>query len=154
MRSHTFKTKRNGRIVRLLGILAFGTLAFTPATVLAEEDLIGSEEYMISCLACHGVGGKGNGPMAEYLTVTPTDLTMITRENDGVFPLLEVFMVVDGRSVIGAHGVRQTEGWEMPVWGTRYGEDIGNKYGPYGGEQAVRARILELVYYIQSIQEQ
>ncbi|MDV7142292.1 cytochrome c [Tropicimonas sp. TH_r6] len=138
----------------VLGILAIGAICLAPQVGLAEEELIGSDEYMISCLACHGVGGKGNGPMAEYLTVDPTDLTMITRENDNVFPLLEVFMVIDGRSVIGAHGVRQTEGWEMPVWGTRYSDDIGNKYGPYGGEQAVRARILELVYYIQSIQEQ
>jgi hypothetical protein len=30
--------------------------------------------------------------------------------------------------------------------------DVGEKYGPMGGEKAVRGRILELVYYIQMIQ--
>ena len=32
------------------------------------------------------------------------DLTTIAAENDGVFPLLDVFQIVDGRSVVGAHG--------------------------------------------------
>ena len=153
MRTGNTNTSGKNRAIRTLGILAFGAIALTPASALAEEELIGSEEYMISCLACHGVGGKGDGPMAEYLTVKPSDLTLITREHDNVFPLREVFMVIDGRSVVGAHGVRQTERWEMPVWGARYKADIGDKYGPYGGEQAVRARVLELVFYIQSIQK-
>ena len=59
-----------------------------------------------------------------------------------------VFQVIDGRALVSGHGAR-----DMPVWGNRYQEDIGNTYGPYGGEQAVRARVLELVYYIQSIQK-
>ncbi|NNE80419.1 MAG: hypothetical protein HKN18_09125 [Silicimonas sp.] len=92
--------------------------------------------------------------MAEFLSVEPTDLTVISKNNEGVFPLLEVFQIVDGRTVVGAHGVRNTEGWEMPVWGARYREQIGSKYGDYGSESAVRARVLELVYYIQSIQQQ
>lgn len=137
----------------VLGVIALGAMLLAPASSFAEEELIGSDEYMISCLACHGVGGKGDGVMAEYLSVTPSDLTAIARENDGIFPLLEVFMVIDGRSVVGAHGVRQTERWEMPVWGSRYQAHVDDKYGPYGGEQAVRARLLELVFYIQSIQQ-
>lgn len=120
---------------------------------LAEEDLIGADEYEYSCLACHGVGGRGNGPMAEFLSVAPSDLTLLTQENDGVFPLLEIFHVIDGRTVVGPHGGRETEGWEMPVWGARYRAEQDGKYGPYGGEQAVRARVLELVFYIQSIQQ-
>ena len=124
-----------------------------PSTANAEEELIGSAEYEYSCLSCHGVGGRGDGPMAEYLTVKPSDLTAISKNNDGVFPLLDVFMVIDGRTTVGPHGVRQTEGWEMPVWGARYQKEIGDTYGPYGAEQVIRARILELVFYIQSIQQ-
>lgn len=127
--------------------------SFASTSVSAEEDLIGADEYEASCLSCHGVGGRGDGPMAEYLSVTPSDLTAISKNNDGVFPLLEIFQIIDGRTVVGAHGVRQTDRWEMPVWGSRYKADAGTKYGPYGGETAVRARILELVFYIQSIQQ-
>jgi len=129
-------------------------LSVCSTAALAEEEIIGADEYQASCLACHGVGGHGDGPMAEFLTVQPTDLTAISKNNEGIFPLLEVFQVIDGRTMVGAHGIRQTEGWEMPVWGSRYAADAESKYGPYGGEAAVRARILELVFYIQSIQQQ
>ncbi len=137
----------------MCGVACVAALTMAPLGAAAEEDLIGADEYEASCLACHGVGGRGNGPMAEFLSVAPTDLTTISRNNDGVFPLLEVFQVIDGRTVVGAHGVRDTEGWEMPVWGARYKEQTGSKYGEYGSESAVRARVLELVFYIQSIQQ-
>ena len=48
---------------------------------------------------------------------------------------------------MSGHGVR-----DMPIWGGRYQEEAGEMYGPYGGEVVVRGRILELVYYLQSIQ--
>ncbi|NDR56971.1 c-type cytochrome [Aliiruegeria sabulilitoris] len=165
MRLDQFTKTTKGGIALLFGIAAAATFCLVPTPAAAEEELIGSDEYMNSCLACHGVGGTGNGPMAEYLTVEPSDLTKIAAENDGIFPLLDVFQIIDGRSIVGAHGVREagtivgsaeirdSEAWEMPVWGDRYVKDVGEKYGPYGSEQAVRARILELVFYIQSIQQ-
>ncbi len=150
---------RSGMLVggtkSVMQVLACCTALVICATdVFAEEALIGADEYAASCLSCHGVGGRGDGPMAEFLTVKPSDLTQISANNDGVFPLLEIFQVVDGRTTLGAHGVRHTEGWEMPVWGARYREEAGDKFGPYGSEAAVRARILELVFYIQAIQQQ
>ena len=133
------------------------TLLVTGAAV-AEEDTIGSEEYRISCLSCHGVGGKGDGPIAKYLTVKPTDLTQLAKNNGGqypnlkagAYPFLRVYQVIDGRAEVGAHGERA-----MPVWGNRYLADQPSGYSSYGGEyeKIVRGRILELVYYIQSIQE-
>lgn len=133
------------------------TFAVTGAAV-AEEDTIGSEEYRISCLSCHGVGGRGDGPIAKYLTVKPTDLTQLAKNNGGqypnlkagAYPFLRVYQVIDGRAEVGAHGERA-----MPVWGNRYLADQPSGYSSYGGEyeKIVRGRILELVYYIQSIQE-
>lgn len=69
-------------------------------------------------------------------------------ENRGEFPFLRVFQVIDGRTQVSAHGDRK-----IPVWGDRYEFELGGKYGPYGEEPIVRARVLALVYYIQSIQE-
>jgi hypothetical protein len=106
-------------------------------------------EYQVSCQVCHGVAGAGDGPMASELKTKPSDLTTLSRKNGGEFPFLKVFQVIDGRQSIPAHGARP-----MPVWGMRYQEEVGEKYGPYGGEAAVRARVLELVYYLQSIQKQ
>ena len=134
-------------------LLALGTGAN------AEDELIGADEYRVSCLACHGVGGKGDGPMAKYLTVQPSDLTQIAKNNDGDFPLSGIYQVIDGRTEVRAHGVRKTEGWEMPVWGSRYSAEMDDMLNPIDppeqakAERLVRGRVLDLVYYLQAIQE-
>ena len=86
--------------------------------------------------------------MAQFLTIKPTDLTQLTRENDGRFPFLEVFEMIDGRREIAVHGPRS-----MPIWGDRYNAEAAMKYGPYNTETLVRGRILELVQYLVAIQE-
>jgi len=135
-------------IIRSIGLLLFVVLLMGLSDVVAEEDLIGADEYRISCLSCHGVGGKGNGPMAEILKVQPSDLTVIAKSNEGVFPLDKVFRTIDGRYGVTGHGDR-----DMPIWGARYLEGA-PRYGTFGGEDVVQLRILELVYYIQLIQEE
>jgi len=139
-----------------LALLLSGSLLNVAA--FAEEEIIGSNEYRISCLSCHGVGGKGDGPIAKFLTVKPTDLTQLANNNGGQYPklkageypFLRVYQIIDGRTEVGAHGERA-----MPVWGARYLADQPSGHTSYGGayEAVVRGRILELVYYIQSIQE-
>ena len=85
--------------------------------------------------------------MVKFLTIKPADLTVLTRNNQGGFPFLKVFQTIDGRQVVSGHGDRP-----MPIWGDRYIAQSKLKYGPYGGETAARARILELVYYVQQMQ--
>jgi mono/diheme cytochrome c family protein len=143
----------------LIGLVTALSLLFATSAG-AEEDTIGSDEYRISCLSCHGVGGRGDGPLAKFLTVKPTDLTMLAKNNGGQYPdlkagsypFLRVFHVIDGRTEVAAHGDRA-----MPVWGNRYllSQTSMPTAGPYAGayEKVVRGQILELVYYIQSIQQ-
>lgn len=107
----------------------------------------GYNEYMAACAACHGETADGNGPIAEMFQSGVPNLTQIAARNDGVFPTLEVFQIVDGRTGVRAHGA------PMPVFGGRYRTEIGTELGPFGAEAAVRARVLELVYYLQSIQQ-
>ena len=121
---------------------------FSSGSVVAEEDLIGSAEFLISCASCHGVEAKGDGNLAEHLKIAPADLTLLAKKNDGVYPFTTVFHIIDGRTLTSGHGDRS-----MPVWGDRYSMEIGDKYGPFGREVAVRARVLELVYYIQTMQD-
>ncbi|MCP4994290.1 MAG: cytochrome c [Gammaproteobacteria bacterium] len=142
----------------LFTMMLFVVMSFWSGVVFAEEELIGSDEFRISCVSCHGVGGRGDGGMAKFLTVKPTDLTMLSMNNGGQYPGIKagsypfrrVFDIVDGRTVVSGHGDRA-----MPVWGSRYLSEASGKFGPYGGayEKVVRARVLELVYYIQSIQQ-
>ena len=97
----------------LLPLLAAGVIG-TSTTAVAEEELIGSDEFRTSCASCHGVGGRGDGHLAQYLTVKPTDLTALTKNNDGKYPFLRVFQIIDGRTQVAGHGERA-----MPVCGAR-----------------------------------
>lgn len=134
-------------ITKILGLMLFIVLFLGITDAVSEEEIIGSNEYRISCLSCHGVGGRGNGPMAELLKVEPSDLTVIAKNNEGIFPLDKVHRMIDGRHGVTGHGDR-----DMPIWGARYLREDTERYGPFGGEDVVRLRILELVYYLQSIQ--
>jgi mono/diheme cytochrome c family protein len=126
-------------------------LAATPA--LAADDLAaGRAEFQNSCLACHGESGKGDGPLSKFLTVKVADLTQLSKNNNGQYPFLKVFQTIDGRAVVKTHG----DG-PMPIWGDRYTVQSGaagaEPYKSYTSEAFVRARVLELTYYIQSLQQ-
>ena len=115
--------------------------------------VFGKDEFINSCASCHGVTGKGNGPLAKSLTHAPADLTVIQKKNGGVFPLAFVYDVIDGRIQVMVHGSR-----EMPVWGERYKRELKART-PRGevsddlAELMVRARILMLTEYLYSLQE-
>jgi mono/diheme cytochrome c family protein len=109
--------------------------------------VVGEEAYRVSCAVCHGSTGQGDGEFADVLTVKPTNLTTLSAQNDGVFPYLEVFQAVDGRTTIRAHGTAV-----MPIWGDYFKRQIGDVAGPFGSELLARARITALVDYIETLQ--
>ena len=133
-------------------VLVFSTLlaSFASAPLLAEQPQIGEAEFKSHCAGCHGLDGKGNGPFVEFLTTQPRSLTILAKENQGVFPFQRVYRVIDGTQLIGAHGTK-----EMPIWGDRYATDIIRQYGEFDTDhpQTVRCRILELVFFLATMQE-
>lgn len=151
-------TISTARLLTMAGVAVALTLFLASSAAYAEDETIGSDEYRISCMSCHGVGGRGDGVLAKFLTVKPTDLTSLAKNNGGQYPklkagqypFLQVYQVIDGRAAVGVHGERA-----MPVWGNRYLAEQPGGTSSYGGdyEKMVRGRILELVYYIQSIQQ-
>jgi hypothetical protein len=110
-----------------------------------EPDRIaqGRLSYRIHCASCHGESGRGQGPMAEYLKVPPTDLTRLALSHQGRFPRAEVYDAIDGRREVRGHGPAS-----MPVWGATF-QDRGRDTPQ---ERAVREKILDLVAYVESIQ--
>jgi len=118
--------------------------------LLAEQPRIGEMEFKSHCAGCHGLDGKGNGPFVEFLTAKPRSITTLAKENQGVFPFQRVYRVIDGTQQIGAHGTK-----EMPIWGDRYAAEIIRQYGEFDTEhpQTVRCRILELVFFLATMQE-
>src|SRR5262245_38222708 len=100
--------------------------------------------YHERCTSCHGVSGKGDGPVAPALKVAPPDLTTITRRAGGTFPAARVFQVIAYGGGISAHGSQA-----MPVWGKIFSVEAGR--GERGALHSRRA-VLQLKRYLESMQ--
>lgn len=124
-------------------------LALCSGAVLAQQKVdFGKREFEANCASCHGMTGKGNGSVAELLRKSPPDLTLLAKNNQGVFPMARLYDVIDGANV-PAHGSR-----DMPVWGRDYRIKDAEHYMdvPYDAEAMVRARILALLEYLNRLQ--
>ena len=124
-------------------------LALCSSAVLAQQKVdFGKREFEANCASCHGVTGKGNGVVVPYLSKSPPDLTLLAKNNQGVFPMARLYDVIEGANV-PAHGSR-----DMPVWGRDYRIKDAEHYidVPYDAEAMVRARILALLEYLNRLQ--
>jgi mono/diheme cytochrome c family protein len=75
--------------------------------------------YLTYCQSCHGIGGRGDGPVAGSLRVTPADLTTLWEAYGTPLDRERVAAYIDGRRLFEAHGPR-----EMPIWGDEFFEDV------------------------------
>ncbi len=112
-----------------------------------SEVIAGGEiEYHNACAVCHGVDARGNGIMARYLTVKPTNLRQLRLTPGGSFPFWEVYRKIDGQSEVPGHGTR-----DMPIWGDRFRAQAGGD--AKSAQSQAAGRMLSLVFYLQYIQE-
>jgi mono/diheme cytochrome c family protein len=106
--------------------------------------LSGKELYQRFCASCHGIEGRGDGPVAGYLKVEVPDLALIARRARGVYPHDRVVRIIDGRHIIAAHGSRT-----MPVWG----EELSRAHvGDPDAERATQTVIERLAAYVTRLQ--
>jgi len=119
------------------------------ATGVAETEGPGQQAFNQYCASCHGTDAKGKGPVADTLKKEPADLTQISKKNGGEFDSGDVARMIDGQADVAGHGPR-----EMPVWGVEFAESVskGNQ-GSTQGARYANASIVQLVRYIESIQE-
>jgi mono/diheme cytochrome c family protein len=128
-------------------------LALTSTLSVAQpRPDLGRFEFVNSCAACHGIGAKGDGPMARQLTRAPSDLTALAKRNGGVFPSGRVFDTIDGRASLEIlyHGTR-----DMPVWGNAFiaRANMPGDAAMIDPEWYARARVTALADYLWRIQE-
>ena len=110
------------------------------ACASAQDNDVGKTEYLSSCGACHGIDAKGNGPVSKELKTHPTDLTVLAKNNNCVFPYNTVYEMIDGRNLsIASHGTR-----EMPIWGYQFTPPQAFRF---------KDRILAVIDYLNCIQE-
>jgi mono/diheme cytochrome c family protein len=133
-------------ITKILARVALVALLWAPgnAAFAQQEEVIenGQRLFDQKCAICHGSEGKGDGALGLQLKDRPADLSQLRKLNAGNFPFWQVYGKIDGREDIGAHGPG-----EMPIWGTD------DRYEGTGGRLA-SGQILEIVFFLQSIQEE
>ncbi len=103
--------------------------------------LEGVDLFRFYCASCHGVDGKGAGPVAPALNTKVPDLTMISKMNGGLFPAKRIERIIAGDDLVIAHGSR-----EMPIWGPIFHQvERDRDYG--------NVRLHNVTKYIESIQQ-
>jgi mono/diheme cytochrome c family protein len=146
------RIKSGSKILPLLFLALLGPLCAraaaqtSPDSGKAYEKLIysvkGPDLFRAHCAACHGAGGKGNGPAAAALKTKPADLTVLSKNYSGKFPVERVRKFISGDDPsLSSHGSR-----EMPVWGPIFhqienDQDLGN------------VRLQNLIKYLETIQQ-
>jgi mono/diheme cytochrome c family protein len=131
-----------------LSLLLAATATSTGAANNNETIAAGERDYETYCASCHGLEAKGDGPVAEFLALTPADLTQLAKRNGGPFPAAQVAEIIDGRRIVKIHGPR-----DMPVWGDWFKIEAGTETKDSTRESMVQSRIRALVAYLESVQE-
>jgi cbb3-type cytochrome c oxidase subunit III len=135
---------RDLSLVSLLSLASVVLLAFCQCA-RGPTSPGGEALYRRYCASCHGVQGRGDGPLADALKRRPTDLTQLAKQSGGKLDEPKLLSFIDGRRSVKEHGPR-----EMPVWGAVFDEELKNQlYREYTGLLQSRS----LVDYIGRIQE-
>ncbi len=121
-----------------------GMVSLASRSTLAGDDKgyvkNGGKLFNQYCISCHGIDGKGDGPVSLSLKVPPADLTTIQKKGEK-FPFDRISTAIDGEHTdrsITAHGTSK-----MPVWGTVFRRTSGLQKENY---------VYSLTKYIESIQ--
>jgi mono/diheme cytochrome c family protein len=123
-------------VLVLAGVVASFAAERTPATA---DDPNGRDLFIGHCAICHGLDGRGQGPLAEAMKIVPADLTQIAAKHDGTFADAKVSDVIRNGGAVLGHGSRA-----MLPWGLYFSE----RRNPAVG----KARIKALVAYLKSLQ--
>ncbi len=135
-------------------LLLSACAAFFAATAFAQPSKVtipvsktpannGQDMYVSYCAPCHGVDGRGGGPTAAALIHKPTDLTLLSKNNNGVYPATHVVSILRFGVENAAHGSKL-----MPVWGPI----LGRINHSQGSQNERTLRVANLVNYIQTLQ--
>lgn len=104
----------------------------------------GEKLFQRFCAACHGIAGKGDGPVASSLSVQVPNLRELSQRNRGTFPADKIVRIIDGRTLLNPHGSRS-----MPVWGDEF---LRTEAGDPIAERETADMIKKMVEYLRSIQ--
>jgi len=129
-----------------MGGLGAAALLLSAACGEGPEEPSGRIAFERHCAACHGMDGKGGGPVAANLHTKPADLTRLAQSRGGEWDEAWVIASIDGRRSVAAHGPR-----DMPVWGTVFEDELESEEQPYP-RYTTFLRVRSLADYLKRIQ--
>jgi len=113
------------------------TMEKAPITHSQPES--GQKMFKDYCAACHGAGGKGDGPAVAALKAPPQDLTTMAKRNNGKFPADHFAATLRFGTEARAHGTT-----DMPIWGPLFHAQ---------NKDLTELRISNLTTYVESLQQ-
>lgn len=129
-------------VVLLVSVVVFASAQNRSQRELPIRPVDGASIFRHYCAACHGLDGRGNGPVSEALKRKVPDLTRLSLRNHSSFPAIHVRTVImfGEDDLLPAHGSK-----EMPIWGPifheiEFDQDLGN------------VRLENVTEYLESIQ--
>lgn len=128
--------------------------ALTSIHAIANEQAVasGAQDFAEHCSACHGANGSGNSEKADTMNPKPSDLTLLSKADNGNFPVKRITDVIDGRPDKGH--VRSHNHNGMPAWGNTFRYEKGvSTAATLTAERETNIRINNLVQYIRTIQK-
>jgi mono/diheme cytochrome c family protein len=133
------------RILILVLSVAVVISAFAQTTPQRQppiRSVDGATIFRNNCAACHGLEGRGDGPVSKTLKRNVPDLTTLSQRNGGAFPAIHVRTTImfGGDDLLPTHGSKT-----MPIWGPifheiEFDQDLGN------------VRLENIAKYLESIQ--
>ena len=129
-------------VVLLVSVVVFASAQNRSQREQPIRPVDGASIFRHYCAACHGLDGRGNGPVSEALKRKVPDLTRLSLRNHSAFPAIHVRTVImfGADDLLPAHGSK-----EMPIWGPifheiEFDQDLGN------------VRLENVTEYLESIQ--
>ncbi|HLH76763.1 MAG TPA: c-type cytochrome [Candidatus Binataceae bacterium] len=145
-----YNQRKIARVLTVGGCLALTALALQIGLLgsARAQANSGKQDFDKFCAGCHGTNAKGKGPYYQTLGGTPPpDLTVLAKQNGGVFPYKKVEDTIDGTKTFPSH-----RRFDMPFWGVEFQNSTA--IIPTKADKArVHARIEALANYIASLQQ-
>ena len=124
----------------------FAVLLAAAGSADAQDADRGQDLFVDHCATCHGLKGRGDGPMSKVLSVPPPDLAVLSFMNGGQFPAEMVVRRIDGVAEVLAHG------GPMPLFGLVLQGPSGIVVAEDGNEIITSEAIVDIAAWLEEIQ--
>ncbi|MFK5895297.1 MAG: c-type cytochrome [Pseudomonadota bacterium] len=102
------------KIIQTLFILSILSICSIQAVANPPPAYEGRRLFVSYCLLCHGVDGKGDGPLSKVMKITPADLTTTVRARSDT--ILTKIISGNGRQTITGRDRHNILSDAMPKW--------------------------------------